>query len=105
MNELDNTSQKITGVIRSTVQAFFATLIVAITPIIDALDIAEEVTAAAALLTSLVVAVVLGAYWWVLTTLSQMPIVTSNPILSAVIAALMGGRKAPTYIDTEVVDV
>lgn len=105
MNELNNTSQKITGVVRSAVQAFFATLIVAITPIIEALDITEEVTATAAVLTSLVVAVVLGAYWWILTTLSQQPVVTSKPILAAVIAALMGGRKAPTYVETEVIDV
>lgn len=103
--ELDNTSQKITGVVRSAVQAFFASLIVTITPVIEALDIADEVTAAAAVLTSLVVALVLGAYWWILTTLSHMPVVTGTPILAAVIAALMGGRKAPTYIDAEVVDI
>lgn len=95
--DLNNTSEKITGVVRSVVQAFFATLIVTLTPVIEALDIADEVTAAAAVLTSLVVAVVLGAYWFILTTLSQQPFVANNPILAALVAALMGGRKAPVY--------
>lgn len=93
----NQTANKITGVVRSAVQAFFATLIVALTPIIEALDIADEVTATAAVLTSLVVAVVLGAYWWILTTLSHMPVVTGNPILAAVVAALMGGKQSPVY--------
>ena len=102
--ELDNTSQKITGVVRSVVQAFFASLIVTITPVLEALDIVDEITELAALLTSVIVAVVLGAYWWLLTTLSQHPVVTGNAILTTILAALMGGRKTPTYLDAEVVD-
>lgn len=100
IKDTNQTTQKLTGVVRSAVQAFFATLIVALTPIIEALDITDEVTATAAVLTSLVVAIVLGAYWWILTTVSQTTVVTGSPILSGVVAALMGGKQAPVYGDT-----
>lgn len=86
-----------TGVIRSATQAFFASLIITITPIIEQLGIDEEVSAAAAAVTSLVVAIAVGIYWYALNwvqTSDQVP-----PLVKTIVDVLMGGRKTPTYTD------
>lgn len=108
MNEsemaLDETTQKVTGVVRTTVQGLFAYLIAAGTPYLDALGVADEFGALEAPVTALAVALVLGAYWLVLTVLQQSEL-GKNPLIAAVLAVLMGGRNAPSYLETvEVVD-
>ena len=101
--EIDNTQQMIAGAVRTVTQGFFAYIIVAASPILSALGVNDEFEALAAPITAFVTAAVLGAYWLGLTWLQQSP-AGQNPVVRVAVAFLMGGSKAPTYLDSEVVD-
>lgn len=103
MLELDERTQKLTGVVRTTVQGLFAYLLAAWTPYLEALGVSDEFGALEEPVTALAVAVILGAYWYVLTTLQNSKF-GQDPLVAALLSILMGGRNAPSYIEAEVID-
>lgn len=104
MTEIDELTQKAVGLVRTTVQGLFAYIIAAATPLLDALGVSDEFGALEEPITALVVAGVLGLYWLILTTL-QTSELGKHPLVAGLLALLMGGRNAPTYLESEVIDV
>ena len=88
-----------TGAIRTAVQTFFGSLIVTATPILEALDITEEVNALSSVLTSLIVSLFIGLYWFIFNWAQTSPKVQENPTLKFIVTVLMGGNKTPSYRD------
>ena len=93
--------QNWTGVLRSAVQAFFASALLTIAPVLEALGILDEVTAIEGGLASLVVGLAVGLYWLIFNYIQTHPKVVSNPFLKQILAILMGGTKTPDYSEPE----
>ena len=101
---MNNTSQKVEGLIRTAVQALWVSLIVVLTPLLSGLGIEDEITGLEQPITAAIVAILFGVFWWVLTTAQQTAFVQDNVVLAWAVAILMGGTKPPTYVATEIVD-
>ena len=100
---VDAATQRTTGTIRTTFQGFFAYVLVALAPVLETLGVDDEFGALEEPVTAFVVALALGAYWWVMTTIQQSEL-GRNPLVAGVIGILMGGRKAPTYLESTIVE-
>lgn len=101
MIDINNTTQKLVGVVRTTVQALFAYVLVTFGDVLSILGVDDEFGALQEPVTALVVALALGLYWWVLTTLQETEI-GKTPIIAALLGILMGGKTSPSYIDSTV---